>query len=393
MKRSLLTLIAIILTINMIIAQSFIDTRDGNFYQTVTIGNQIWMAENLKYLPEVTGSLMGSNNDIYKYYYVYGYEGTDTAAAKLTSNYNTYGVLYNFAAATNGEGYSYQNEPEQGVCPTGWHLPTDAEWEELRNFIGGIPYGGKLKSTGDSWSPPNTAATNETGFSALPAGYRVPSPVNFSGVGEFGYWWSSSYIQGVGSDYANAVILFHNDSIFHKTFYDKSSGFSVRCIKTICDLNLNIDTLNDEWISHNPGATFQWLYSDDGISFSNIFDWDSVFTPSQTGFYAVEITDGLCKDTSNIYFYENNSVIVKNTNDNQIIIYPNPTIKYLNIDFKEFQQNINICITDYNGRIIKIYYYKNATNIKIDISSLKSGVYDLSIRINGNYFNANFVKE
>jgi len=158
-------------------AGSFTDTRDGNIYQTVTIGDQVWMAENLRYLPSVVGPGPGSDNTAY--YYVYGYYGTDVNAAKATEEYTTYGVLYNWYAACTS-------------CPTGWHLPSDTEWIQLTDYLGGKNVAGdKLKETGTThWNSPNTDATNETGFSALPGGYR-----NYNGyfyyIGYNGYWLSS----------------------------------------------------------------------------------------------------------------------------------------------------------------------------------------------------------
>ena len=87
---------------------------DGKVYKVVQIGNQCWMAENLAYLPSVSPPTEGSLIDPYSY--VYGYEGTDINEAKTTTNYQTYGVLYNWPATLE-------------ACPSGWHLPSDAEWK------------------------------------------------------------------------------------------------------------------------------------------------------------------------------------------------------------------------------------------------------------------------
>lgn len=172
---------------------SFTDSRDGNVYSWVTIGKQVWMAENLKYLPSVAGPGTGSVSTAY--YYVYEYNGTDVNAAKATSNYTTYGVLYNWAAAMAGSASSSTNPSGvQGVCPTGLHLPSDAEWTELIDYLGGgaSVAGGKLKEIGAThWSSPNTGATNETGFTALPGGYRFNNG-KFNGIGNYGSWWSAT---------------------------------------------------------------------------------------------------------------------------------------------------------------------------------------------------------
>ena len=104
------------------------DARDNQTYRIVTIGSQTWMAENLKYLPSVVGPGPGSKKT--PHYYVYGYNGTNVTDAKATANYNTYGVLYNWPAAMNGAASSTTNPSGvQGVCPDGWHLPSDAEAE------------------------------------------------------------------------------------------------------------------------------------------------------------------------------------------------------------------------------------------------------------------------
>ena len=190
------------------------DIRDGNSYQTVLIGEQCWMAENLKYLPSVVGPGTGSQST--PYYYVYGYDGTNVTDAKATSNYTTYGVLYNWTAAMD-------------ACPDGWHLPSDAEWTELTDYLGGKSVaGGKLKETGTThWASPNTGATNETGFTALPGGYRS-SYGDFYYIRYYGYWWSST--EGIASYAWNRYLNFGNSSV-NKDYDYRSVGFSVRCVR------------------------------------------------------------------------------------------------------------------------------------------------------------------
>src|SRR5574344_601553 len=170
------------------------DARDNQTYRIVTIGSQTWMAENLKYLPSVVGPRTGSKTT--PHYYVYGYNGTNVTDAKATANYNTYGVLYNWPAAMNGAASSTTNPSGiQGVCPAGWHLPSDAEWTELTDYLGGASVaGGKLKETGTThWNSPNTGATNETGFTALPGGCRNSDGAFYS-VGDLGYWWCATEV-------------------------------------------------------------------------------------------------------------------------------------------------------------------------------------------------------
>ena len=209
---------------------TFTDPRDGKVYQTVVIGNQVWMAENLAYLPSVNMVADGSEDAAGSYYYVYGYDGTNVADAKATDNYATYGVLYNWTAAMDGEASSTTNPSGiQGVCPAGWHLPSEAEWTELTNHLGGTSVaGGKLKETGTThWNTPNTGATNETGFTALPGGYRSSSGT-FYGFGSYGLWWSATETNATLAWY-RCVSYFI--SYVYRFNYSKEVGFSVRCVR------------------------------------------------------------------------------------------------------------------------------------------------------------------
>jgi len=193
----------------------FTDTRDSKTYNTVQIGDQCWMAENLKYLPSVSSWLYGSFDD--PFYYVYGYEGSDVDEAKSTTNYQTYGSLYNFASAIF-------------ACPAGWILPTNDNWIELINYVGGESVaGGMLKETGTiHWQDPNVGATNSYGFTSLPGGHRSPNVNGFSLLGILSMTWSSTIVDGSSAvwyniENQNAGITLHIDS--------KTSGFSVRCLK------------------------------------------------------------------------------------------------------------------------------------------------------------------
>ncbi|MDD3945453.1 MAG: FISUMP domain-containing protein [Bacteroidales bacterium] len=193
----------------------FTDSRDGKVYKYVTIGNQVWMAENLAYLPAVspptTYSYSSSN------YYVYGYEGTDVKAAKEVVYYITYGVLYNWPAATR-------------ACPEGWHLPSKAEWEELTNYLGGSAVaGGKMKEKGYAhWREPNEGATNESGFTALPGGRRCGILEKFQAIENVTYFWSSS--EGTGSHVWYWILNYDNARVGSNDYF-KDNGFSVRCIR------------------------------------------------------------------------------------------------------------------------------------------------------------------
>ena len=216
---------------------TFTDQRDQTVYKTITIGGKEWMAENLKYLPEVVGPATNSNTT--SCYYVYGYDGTDVNAAKSTANYQTYGVLYNWPAAMNGAATS-NTIPSgvQGACPAGWHLPSDAEWKQMEMYLGmsqseadsdgwrGTDEGGKMKHPGtEYWGEPNTGATNSSGFTALPGGYIYSS---FGQMHGEGFWWSST--QSV-DDVAWWRYLSYNDSKVGRLLLAKRSGLSLRCVR------------------------------------------------------------------------------------------------------------------------------------------------------------------
>ncbi|MCD4665088.1 MAG: hypothetical protein K8R68_07435 [Bacteroidales bacterium] len=198
----------------------FTDDRDGNQYETVEIGNQCWMKENLAYLPDVSPPSNGSQTS--SYHYVYGYEGSSVSEAKATSNYQDYGVLYNWPAALT-------------ACPDGWHLPSDDEWTILTDYLGGQSVaGGKMKSTRTEpdphprWNSPNTGANNSSGFSGLPGGLRNYYDGSFSDVGYYGYWWSSTEYS---SSNAWLRILYYDNDDASSYYNSKEYGFSVRCLR------------------------------------------------------------------------------------------------------------------------------------------------------------------
>jgi len=223
------------------------DLRDSIKYSTVTIGDQCWMAENLAYLPEVYPS--DSISELLPFYYVYGYDGTSISAARASANYQPYGALYNWPAAMAGEASS-TSVPSgiQGVCPAGWHLPSDEEWKILEGEVDslygypdphwdlmgwrGTDAGGNLKETGTThWISPNTGATNSSGFTAR-AGGRFNEGW-FVYLGEYPYYWSST---DYGTDIAGFRSLAYYYPGVNRSTISKNQGFSVRCLrgKDIC---------------------------------------------------------------------------------------------------------------------------------------------------------------
>jgi uncharacterized protein (TIGR02145 family) len=201
----------------------FVDERDGRVYRTVVIGEQTWMAENLKYLPKVSGPANGSWKE--PYYYVYGYEGNDVSEAKALENFSVYGVLYNMP-------FNEGTEAIPAACPPGWHLPKMKEIEHLADYLGGTLKGGnKLRAIGTShWEEPNTDATNETGFSALPSGYRVDhgDGFEFKYMHEIAVWWTGDYTNwGLWQNgHIGISLCIPNCGIPHLDV-----GLSIRCVK------------------------------------------------------------------------------------------------------------------------------------------------------------------
>ena len=194
------------------------------------------MAENLKSTKYADGTTIANITD-------------NTVWANLDDN-NTdkascyysldYGYLYNYAAVTNGTPYDGTNNV-QGVCPNGWHVPSDDEWKTLETYLGmsqteadelglrGTNEGGKLKETGTThWNSPNTGATNESGFSALPGGYRKNSDGTNTDMGSLAVWWMPDEYSTNGAYYRS---LSYDASTIYRQVGAKSSGASIRCVK------------------------------------------------------------------------------------------------------------------------------------------------------------------
>jgi len=202
----------------------FEDTRDGQTYNTVQIGNQCWMAENLNIGTRIDGvSEQTNNSTIEKYCY------DDDVA-----NCDTYGGLYQW-----DEMMQYlTTEGVQGICPDGWHLPTDDEWKIMEMELGmtqvladnlgwrGTDEGEKMKST-SGWYD-NGNGTNNSGFTALPGGYCWYSGGSFNYIENSGYWWSSSEYSG---SYALYRQLKYDYNMVSRSAYHKTLGHSVRCLK------------------------------------------------------------------------------------------------------------------------------------------------------------------
>ena len=213
---------------NQVAQTETVTDQDGNVYPTVRIGDQLWMAENLKVthyrngdiIPNVTDSTEWENLDA----------GACAGYANLARNTSVYGLLYNWHAVHGS----------RDIAPDGWHVPTDEDWKELEMALGmsrsdadrtqwrGTDEGGKLKEAGLSrWQSPNRNATNETGFTAIPGGFRYDNG-GFNSFGYYAYFWSSTETDPAGAWFR---YLGYGDSYIFRSGCDKRFGFSVRCVQ------------------------------------------------------------------------------------------------------------------------------------------------------------------
>ncbi|MBW6500589.1 MAG: Ig-like domain-containing protein [Bacteroidales bacterium] len=204
-----------------------VEDIDGNSYSAVEIGNQIWMGENLKVTHYTDGSAIP---------YITGdaeWEGSADIPAFCwpsndSANKDIYGAFYNWNAV------NWYTVSTGRLCPDGWHVPTDEEWTSLALFLDptNATSGGMLKETGTThWSSPNTGATNESGFTALPGGHRN-NYGQFTGTGISGYWWTST-LHSPGYAYMRG--MYYNISAVASAGIWPVYGMSVRCIKDVAE--------------------------------------------------------------------------------------------------------------------------------------------------------------
>jgi uncharacterized protein (TIGR02145 family) len=222
---------------------------DGNVYQTVTIGNQVWMAENLKVTHYRNGDVIPIETDGGTW------AGLTTGAYceynNDINNVATYGRLYNWHAVNDS----------RGVTPAGWHVPSDAEWQTLVDYLGGSTVaGGKMKETGTThWCDPNTA-TNESGFSALPGGYRFTDGPYYV-IGCYAGFWSSTESAGGRARGRSLNHSGYDDIEVYRFDGSKPAGFSIRCVKdpTVTDIDGNVyETVtigSQVWMAENLKVT------------------------------------------------------------------------------------------------------------------------------------------
>jgi len=188
---------------------------DGNVYNTVTIGTQTWMAENLKVTQFNDGTSIPNIID--------DFEWSNLNTGAFCNYYNqdinakTYGRLYNWYAVNSGK-----------LAPKGWHIPSETEWETLITFLGGDSLSSHkmIETDNNHWDAPSIDADNSSGFSALPAGLRAVGG-NFMQLRSIGYWWSSTEENIYKAKY---IIINHTPDIFID-YTLKQTGFSIRCVK------------------------------------------------------------------------------------------------------------------------------------------------------------------
>lgn len=190
---------------------------DGNEYRTITIGAQVWMAENLRTTRYRNGDSIPNVTD---------HNAWDILSSGAYCDYGNYPLM----AEIFGKLYNwYAVKDQRGLAPAGWHIPTRTEWEILVNYLGGESVaGGKIKETGYiHWGTQNLEATNESGFTGLPGGMRYDQG-GFTLRDMRGSWWSANEYNLTK---ANNKIANYENGHFYTYQYPKQSGMSIRCVK------------------------------------------------------------------------------------------------------------------------------------------------------------------
>ena len=282
-------------------AQQTITDFDGNVYETVTIGEQVWLKENLKSLHYSDGTEIPE---------VVAYNNDDSLA-------EIYGRLYSWDAAMRDS-----TQPGvQGVCPCEWHIPTDQEWSQLENYLGGATIaGGKMKDTGTTfWNAPNTGATNISGFTGLPAGEfdAYYNPNKFWLLHLAAVFWTSTQ---TNQSQALERYLSHDNSASGRLAWYKVMKYSIRCIKdSPTDIKNESIKINDYQLNQNypnpfnPKTMVEYIIPEQGFVSLKVFnvlgneistlicetesagnhsiEWNAQDLPSGVYFYHLEVTD------------------------------------------------------------------------------------------------------
>ena len=214
MKKSLFLFPILLFSISTIFSQNEgrdVTDVDGNVYKTVVLGKQEWMKDNLKVTKFTNGQPIPYIQDSIVW------NAWNKGAFVYYKNDTKHGVLYNWMVVND----------TRGVCPIGWHVPSNVEWDTLAKFLGGEEVaGGKMKAR-LHWEAPNTSATNVSEFHALPKGmYGVNG--SFNNIGRNAYWWSSNENDEL-SAWGREVGF--NESGLFAGHGNKHDGLSIRCLK------------------------------------------------------------------------------------------------------------------------------------------------------------------
>ncbi len=259
---------------------------DGNVYRTVRIGNQWWMAENLKVTHYANGDAISYITDSVEWMDLTS--GAYCEYDNDPANVDIYGLLYNWYAATH----------DSGLAPEGWRIPSDNDWHQLEQFLGmddsvlydynerGTTEGGKLKEAGtDHWFSPNDGATNETEFTALPGGYRFEEGA-FVYLGEHGRFWTTTAENG---GLARNRMLSHQHPMISRHKSNRSYGFAIRCVKD------------------DPRKVAHWKFDEDNGDF--VEDVSGYENHGLAG--GATVVDG-CNCSARQFGTSNDSVVVEN---------------------------------------------------------------------------------
>jgi uncharacterized protein (TIGR02145 family) len=229
-------------------------SMDGHNYNVVTIGYQCWFKENLRTASYANGDAIPGN--LTDSEWMTTSSGAQAIYSNNDANLITYGRLYNWYAVND----------VRGLCPSGWHVPTDAEWTVLTDYLGGESVaGGKMKSSASD--SPAWNGTNSSGFSALPGGYRNYGNGSFNDEGINGFWWSSS---PSGSDVAWKLDLYSGyDAVGWNYGFDTRYGFSVRCVRDVSDVSITITAseVSDGESSEDASLTLTFTCSESTTGF------------------------------------------------------------------------------------------------------------------------------
>ncbi len=190
---------------------------DGNFYPSIVINGQEWMQKNLAVSKYRNGNPISTG--LTNTQWQSTTSGAYAVYSDQAANNTTYGKLYNWYAMTDA----------RGVCPTGWHVPSEPEWFVLENYLGGIFEAGAKMKTTTGWTAPNSGATNSSGFTGLPGGYRLVNGT-YNHLVSYGYFWTTTAYE-LDANFTWYHALKFDDTITFRSQFPKRAGMSIRCLK------------------------------------------------------------------------------------------------------------------------------------------------------------------